>query len=189
MRCPVCKSEDVVASSASEMTCNVCKTTDHALQFSPMPDQVDLAGEQATFDIGNGQQLTHFYPPDEIALATKRIDDYFRGIRGARSWAYGPIQSRVSVTPVVPNATRDTIRAQAAAFGCDVIPRAEHHHLVENDARYVFLRSTDGVFPINAHGNEFDLFGEWRNDIGAPDSEFDDAVDRGRRYRDEKAQG
>jgi hypothetical protein len=170
------------------MQCNVCKTSDSTWQFSPLPDQVDLAEEQATFDLGNGQQLAHFYVPDSIVSATKAIDDYFRN-RRAVSWAYGPIQSRQAVTPVAPNATLDTIRAQAAAFGCDVIPRAEHRALTENAARYVFLRATGGKFKRWEHDGSFDVMAEWNNDIGAPDSEFDHAVDFGRRYRDEKAKG
>jgi hypothetical protein len=150
MRCPVCKSENVRRVTGDIFGCGVCGTTDSVLSFSPHPDEVDLAGVQAEFDIGNDEKLTHFYPPENIVRAVQELEAFFQS-RGAKSWAYGPIQSRSSAVPSVPVTTLDTIRAQAAAFGCDVVPRGDKvlrgYAIVDaDDSTFSVQRDSETIF-------------------------------------------
>lgn len=183
MQCPVCESTNVLptTNSPSQHTCCDCFTTDSTAMFYAKggtfaPGQAPRE-PAAPVMLADGKMLIESFPPDEVANAARIVEEYFK-LRGSKTWAYAGLRSRDDDD--MP--TLDRIRVLAAAFNCEVIdrPTARKH---ENDAaRYDFIRQTAGRFPISEHTPEFDLFSEWLSDVGAPDEEFDNAVDLGIGY-------
>lgn len=122
MQCPVCASSDVLptTNSPTQHTCCNCGTTDATQRFyvgafNNFEPPREPAPPRA---LDNGQTLTEFFPPDEIAECARKVENYFKA-RGAKKWAYAGLRSRDDDDLV----SLERVRVVAAAFNCDVVPR------------------------------------------------------------------
>lgn len=157
-KCPVCGSQNVEARNLIQesvlMTCKTCGTTDDARMFAPRhklsPPSSRPAppeeGERITA-ISEGEAMREYYPPDDVQEAARKVHEYFAK-RGAKSWAFGELQSRNWSPPLSLTASKEDVQRLATAFGCSLIPSADlakaNDVLLEMEQWVTYLRANGG---------------------------------------------
>lgn len=158
-KCPVCGSRDVEARNLIQesvlMTCKTCGTTDDARMFAPRHKLLapssrpaPQAEDEHSAALNDTETMRQYFPPDDVQEAARKVSDYFKA-RGAKTWAFGELQSRNWKEEASPTMSREAVQRLAAAFRMMVIPTDQMAELQD-----LVLQMEQAAIYLRANGSE-----------------------------------